>query len=49
MIYGPEVVGKGEWYVYDAHIGSPGLIIEGTVVVVVEESSVVDMLGLELL
>ena len=29
-MYGPGAVGRGEWYVYDAEIGFPGLIIDGT-------------------
>lgn len=29
-MYGPGAVGRGEWYVYDAEMGFPGLIIDGT-------------------
>jgi len=29
-MYGPEAVGRGEWYVYDAEMGFPGLVIDGT-------------------
>jgi len=29
-MYGPGAVGRGEWYVYDAETGFPGLTIEGT-------------------
>ena len=37
MMYGPGAVGRGEWYVYDAEMGSSGLIIDGTAFVCGDE------------
>lgn len=35
-MYGPGALGRGEWYVYDAEMGFPGLIIDGTACVGVD-------------